>query len=88
MLFLSTFVAHSQPQEPYWNKQTQLIPWRMVPVVQVQQIVDLDKDVDPDVIIALLNDSIPVLFIDDDDDMTPDRPGCAPLSSTKTLSVE
>lgn len=69
VLFLSTFVAHSQPQEPYWNKQTQLIPWRMVPVVQVQQIADLDKDGDPDVIIALLNDSIPVLFIDDDDDM-------------------
>ncbi len=69
VLLLSAFVAQSQLQQPYWNKQTQLIPWRMTPVVQVQQLIDLDKDGDPDAIKALLNDSIPVLFIDDDDDM-------------------
>jgi hypothetical protein len=66
---LVSIAGSSQSPGAYWNKQTQLIPWRIVPVVALQQMVDLDKDGDPDVIKALLNDSIPVLFIDDDDDM-------------------
>jgi hypothetical protein len=54
---------------PYWNRNTQLLPWRMVPSVTKVTYVDLDKDGDADLLGAMINDSIPVLWIDDDDDM-------------------
>jgi len=54
---------------PYWNRDTQLLPWRIVPSVSKVTYVDLDKDGDPDMLRAMINDSIPVIWIDDDDDM-------------------
>lgn len=56
--------------QSYWNNKTQLIPFRF-PILNIKQskYLDLDNDKDPDIIFSLLNDSIPVMWIDDDDDM-------------------
>ena len=56
-------------QKPYWNYNTQLLPWRPQPVPTNIQYIDLDKDSDPDVLRATILDSIPIAWIDDDDDM-------------------
>jgi hypothetical protein len=72
-LFVTLFFilsAYSQQSElPYWNYNTQLLPWRMVPIISQITYLDLDKDGDPDILKAILNDSIPIIWIDDDDDM-------------------
>jgi len=68
--------ASAQTPIPYWNRNTQLLPWRMTPAVTRVVEVDLDGDGDPDILRATINDSIPVVWIDDDDDMKPgDREG-------------
>jgi hypothetical protein len=61
--------AWAQTPIPYWNRNTQLLPWRMTPSVTQVKAVDLDGDGDPDILRATVNDSIPVIWIDDDDDM-------------------
>lgn len=72
---LLLFVLHSalmtMAQTPlrYWNRNTQLLPWRMTPSVSKLEYIDLDKNGDPDLLKAFVNDSIPVIWIDDDDDM-------------------
>jgi hypothetical protein len=54
----------------YWNRNTQLIPWRLViPDYHNIKYEDLDSDGDPDLIYSFINDSIPLIWIDDDDDM-------------------
>ena len=72
-LFVTLFFilsAYSQQSElPYWNRNTQLIPWRLVPSISNCIHIDSDKDGNPDILKAFLNDSIPILWIDDDDDM-------------------
>ena len=66
----------AQSPVPYWNRNTQLLPWRMTPVIGRVVEVDLDRDGDPDVLKAFINDSIPIAWVDDDDDMKPgDRSG-------------
>ena len=69
--------VYAQENGPaYWNRNTQLIPWRMMPSITKITYADLDKDGDPDVLKAMINDSMPVVWIDDDDDMkTGDREG-------------
>lgn len=59
----------AQQPVPYWNRNTQLLPWRMTPAITGIRHVDLDGDGDPDIIRAFINDSIPLIWIDDDDDM-------------------
>lgn len=61
--------ASAQTPVPYWNRNTQLLPWRMTPSVTQVKAIDLDGDGDPDILRATVNDSIPVIWIDDDDDM-------------------
>ncbi|MRX76944.1 hypothetical protein GJU39_12690 [Pedobacter petrophilus] len=58
-------------KQTYWNNKTQLIPWRMPFSVQKSKLkmVDLDKDGDPDLLYYTVNKDIPVVWIDDDDDM-------------------
>ncbi len=54
----------------FWNRNNQLVPWR-IPLAAGQQYrhEDLDNDGDPDLIYSFINDSIPTIWIDDDDDM-------------------
>lgn len=59
----------SAQKTTYWNQQTQLIPWRPSFEITKLQYVDLDKDGDPDILSCFINDTIPVVWIDDDDDM-------------------
>jgi hypothetical protein len=56
--------------QTYWNRNTQLIPWR-IPLPDNFRVSyeDLDNDGDPDLIHSYINDSIPIIWIDDDDDM-------------------
>lgn len=72
LLLFTSLVYGQQPQSPkYWNSNTQLVPWRY-PVMSLQsktEYIDLDNDGDPDVLKQIINDSIPVIWIDDDDDM-------------------
>jgi hypothetical protein len=49
----------AQSPAPYWNRNTQVVE------------ADMDKDGDPDVLRAYINDSIPIAWVDDDDDMKP-----------------
>jgi hypothetical protein len=67
-LFLIPLFAESQTETGYWNKQKQLVPWRF-PVSGSVKYEDLDSDGDPDLIYSFINDSVPVIWIDDDDDM-------------------
>ena len=65
--FLSTF-TYTPSWAQYWNRNTQLLPFRMVPAMSKIERIDLDKDGDPDILKAMINDSIPIIWIDDDDD--------------------
>lgn len=72
-VFLGVFCLHIFAQQksvpPYWNNKTQLLPWRFSPQITKITYEDLDNDGDPDILRAMLNDSIPIMWIDDDDDM-------------------
>jgi len=59
------------PSLKYWNRDTHLIPWRLPLPEDLSKInqIDLDNDGDPDIIEMIMHDSIPLLWIDDDDDM-------------------
>ena len=59
------------PGKKYWNYNTRLIPWRMMPAVDPTTIrfEDLDKDGDPDLLYHKIQNDITVVWIDDDDDM-------------------
>lgn len=71
LLVLILFKAEAQEKgkPAYWNKDTQLVPWRMNPVISKISYIDLDNDGDPDILKAYLNGDIPIMWIDDDDDM-------------------
>lgn len=75
---LSTSVAQrrqgaspASEQTPYWNQHLEIVPYRLAPAPSgyKPQYVDLDGDGDPDILKTVTNDSIPVMWIDDDDDM-------------------
>jgi hypothetical protein len=55
----------------YWNEHLQITAFRLPPPPAGYQptYIDLDGDGDPDVLKAITRDSIPVMWIDDDDDM-------------------
>lgn len=61
----------AQNQNGYWNHKTALLPRRLPLPNDLKSIerIDLDKDGDPDVIKYTILDSIPVMWVDDDDDM-------------------
>jgi hypothetical protein len=61
----------AQKQSGFWNHQTKLQPWRLPMPDDLNKIerIDLDKDGDPDIVKYTILDSIPVMWVDDDDDM-------------------
>lgn len=71
ILFLSGIHLMAQNQQGYWNRNTTLQPRRMPLPNNIKDIerVDLDNDGDPDVLKYTILDSIPVMWVDDDDDM-------------------
>jgi len=54
-----------------WNSNTLLLPWKMPQPLNKSKskMVDLDKDDDPDLLYYFINNNIPIVWIDDDDDM-------------------
>ncbi len=69
VLLLIGFQASSQQKHTYWNSNTQLIPWRLNPEISEVTYLDLDKDGDPDILKAKLNNTVQMIWVDDDDDM-------------------
>lgn len=57
--------------QEYWNNKTQLTPFRLPLVIDKSKIeyIDLDKDGDPDVLKSFILGDVPIMWIDDDDDM-------------------
>ncbi|WP_254560024.1 hypothetical protein [Dyadobacter diqingensis] len=71
---LSRVNLHAQQNSGrYWNQDTQLVPWRMPLPVDAKKLkqVDLDNDGDPDLIYSFVHNEVPIVWIDDDDDMKP-----------------
>ena len=69
ILFINAMISYAQ--HPYWNTNTQLTPWRL-PIVSSKSDIhyeDLNHDNIPDIIHSFILDSIPILWIDDDNDM-------------------
>lgn len=64
-------VPQSDFQKKYWNSNLMLTAFRLPPppLGYKPTLVDLDKDGDPDIIYSITKDNVPVLWIDDDDDM-------------------
>lgn len=63
--------AGSQTDSRYWNTDLKIVPYRLppAPAGYKPQYIDLDGDGDPDILKTITKDSIPVMWIDDDDDM-------------------
>jgi len=57
--------------EKYWQSDLQLTPFRLPLPLPNEQIIyiDLDGDGDPDVLQTKINGSVPIQWVDDDDDM-------------------
>ncbi|WP_426324348.1 hypothetical protein [Pedobacter sp. R-06] len=75
LFFLSGSVdaqEKSTSEQKYWNTNIKLTSWRIPPppIGYKPRLVDLDKDGDPDLLYSVTSKNIPVLWVDDDDDMT------------------
>lgn len=66
-----TLTIAAQDRNDYWNHKTTLLPRRLPLPDDLKKIqrIDLDKDGDPDVIKYTILGGIPVMWVDDDDDM-------------------
>ncbi|WP_372776002.1 hypothetical protein [Mangrovibacterium sp.] len=72
-------VATGQPsnnstKNEYWNSNIPLVSYRLPPPPPdyKPKLVDLDNDGDPDLIYSVTVNNTPILWIDDDDDLTDD----------------
>jgi hypothetical protein len=76
-LTLGFLKARAQTKSPsmaggsYWNIGLRINAWRLPPppLGYKPKLVDLDGDGDPDVLYSVTRNNVPVLWIDDDDDM-------------------
>ena len=68
---LLPFLATAQGQDGYWNQKLPIIPYRLPPppIGYKVEYIDFDGDGDPDAIKSVTANGVPVLWIDDDDDM-------------------
>jgi hypothetical protein len=69
LFIVSFFSAYGQS---YWNDNTLLTPFRLPLVIDKSRIemTDLDNDGDPDILKTYILGDVPIMWIDDDDDMT------------------
>ncbi|MFV0605315.1 MAG: hypothetical protein ACK5NK_05680 [Niabella sp.] len=69
-LIFSSYAQTTYPNA-YWNNKLTITSWRLPPAPAVYKpvYIDIDKDGDIDIIQTITRDSIPVMWIDDDDDM-------------------
>lgn len=76
MLYWCPVCLTAQVEKNYWNQKLAVNAWRLPPppVGYTPMLKDLDKDGDPDILYSVTRDDIPVLWIDDDDDMKWDQP--------------
>ena len=72
LLLTSSLNLFSQKNETYWNNRLQIVSFRLPPppAGYKPKLVDINGDGRPDIIHSVTRDNIPVLWIDDDDDMT------------------
>ncbi len=72
-LFILIFAVQLQAQQKkvFWETNKQLTPFRLpLPLLNEEiNYIDLDDDGDPDVLQTKINGTIPIQWIDDDDDM-------------------
>jgi hypothetical protein len=66
--------AQGKSSPDYWNIKTSLTPYRLPPppVGYTPRHIDLNGDGKPDAILSVTAGNIPILWLDDDNDMKPD----------------
>ena len=69
--FISIY-SYAQKSGDYWNNRLQIVSFRLPPppIGYQPKLKDINGDGKPDVIYSITRDSIPVMWIDDDGDMT------------------
>lgn len=73
VLLLSVLLhIYAQKSNEYWNNRLQIVSFRLPPppVGYTPKLVDLNGDGSPDAIYSITRDSIPVLWLDDNGNMT------------------
>jgi len=70
-----SYIAFSQEKtakKEYWNSNTNILPFRLPPppLGYKPELIDLDNDGDPDIIKSITANGIPIMWIDDNDNMT------------------
>jgi hypothetical protein len=75
LLMTATSFAQKAKGEEYWNSKLKISSYRLPPPPTDYQpkLLDLNEDGKPEAIFSLTRDSIPILWIDDDGDMTWDN---------------
>ncbi|MFV0593942.1 MAG: hypothetical protein ACK5M7_21405 [Draconibacterium sp.] len=73
-ILLTPLIGQSQQSniKEYWNKNLPILPFRLSPppIGYKPEYIDFDHDGDPDAIKSITIHNIPILWIDDDDDMS------------------
>jgi len=71
IFFVSVQILAQQKQNNFWESNNRITPFRISLPLKGEKInyIDLDNDGDPDVLQTKINGTIPIQWIDDDDDM-------------------